>query len=234
MLHKKNITSSPLFQHIKTESSRQLLSLCQPRDFNSNDLLFMADNQAEYFFLLLAGKVKEYYIGSDGEELVIHILRPGDYIGLSTLFLKKGIHTSFAESIDKTSVAAFHANSFLSLCEREPQLSKNVMTLLSCRLECCRWQRCFYKKMTAAARVASYLLTQVDSRLCETCDFCLESTSHTVNLRPLNLAAQEVGLARETFARALARLKQEGIINLDRGNVSLLDMQAIENIADSG
>lgn len=233
MLHEKTIISSPLFQHLTSQSCQQFLSFCQLCDFAPNDLLFMAKSKSDHLFLLITGKVKEYYINADGEELIIQIARPGECLGLSALFLKNGCHTSFAKSIDKVRVAAFPTGSVLSLAEQEPQLSRNIMTILSYRLECCRWRRCFYQKMTAAARVASYLLLQADGRLCENCVFCAGSTSQTISLRPLNLAAQEIGLARETFARVLSRLKQDGIISLDRGNVALLDMQAIKNIADS-
>jgi CRP-like cAMP-binding protein len=229
--HKELLTSSLLFQGLGEERRRDLAALGKLRQFRRNEMLFMAKNRVDHFFFILSGKVKEYYIGEDGEEYVIRISRPGEYLGLPALFLPDGYHTSFAEAVCPLTAASFCVPSFLSIAGHDPALNRNLLTLMSCRLECTRRQRCFDQKMTAMCRVANYLLDQTDGRFMETGCSCKVCCCQRINLLPLNLSAREIGLARETLTRILSRLKQEGVIDLDRGHVQLLDRQALEDLA---
>lgn len=228
--HRELLIASPLFRGLTNERSRDLVALGKHRRLKHKEFFFMAETGVDSFFLILSGKVKEYYLGEDGEEYVIRLSHPGEYLGVSALFLNDGSHTSFAEAIGPVTAMSFYVPSFLSILSDDPVLNRNLLTLMSCRLECARKQCCLGQKMNAEWRVANYLLDQTGSWSSET--RCGSETCCTlVSLRPLKLSAQEIGLARETFARILSRFKQNGIIDFHRGQVRLLDKRALENLA---
>ena len=231
LAEKKALSASRLFNDLGAQTVADLSKMAQRRKLQRGQLLFMAGAPVEQFYFILSGKIKEYYIGNGGEECIIRVSHPGEFLGLPALFLSEGNHTSYAEAVGSLQVAVFRVPPFLELLERETALNRNLLTLLSYRLECTRQQRCFCQKMSAECRVANYLLNQSDNRFHDSCHHCGCCPTPVVNLQPLNLSAQEVGLARETFTRILKRFKQEGIIAMQRGQVEFLNRQAIEQLA---
>ena len=229
--HKKTLASTLLFQDLDDQQRQTLCSLGKIRKLKRKELLYMAEAQVEHFFFLLEGKIKEYYISADGDESIIKVSHPGEYLGIPCLFLMDNSHTSFGEAVCAVEVVQFAVKPFLAILDQTPNLNRNVLTLMSCRLECAMRQRCFSQKMSAKCKVANYLLNQTDRRFTPLCVSCCRFDRQAVNLSPLNLSAQEVGLARETFTRILSRLKRDGMINLNRGKVHLIDRSAIEDLA---
>ena len=229
--HKKTLASSLLFQSLSDPQCQTLFGMGKTKQFKRKEVLYLADAPVTHFFFLLEGKIKEYYIGADGNESIIRVSHPYEYLGLPCLFLMDNNHTSYGEAVSTVEVIQFSVKPFVKILEQVPALTRNVLTLMSCRLECARRQRCFSQKMSAECRVANYLLNQTDKRFVQTCTSCCRLTHQAVNLQPLNLSAQEIGLARETFTRILSRLKQNGIIDLDHGKVQLLNRQVIEDLA---
>ncbi len=55
---------------------------------------------------------------------------------------------------------------------------------------------------------------------------------NSIDLRPIRMTAQEVGIARETLSRAIAGLCKCGLIDYCRGKVLVLDRPGLRNLAN--
>ena len=230
-MQKKQILSSLLFQGLDAASSSRLLSLNRIVELKRQSLLFVAETPVDSLFFILNGKVKEYYVGMNGEEIVIQVCHPGGYLGFLSLFSNSQQYTSCAKAVTPLTVAVLNSKALLSQLNEDQEVNRNALRLLSHQLECAMRQRSFCQKMSAECRVATYLLNQADTPLLNACQACNRCNSCTINLTPINLSAQEVGLARETFTRVLSRFRQDGLIELNKGHLKLLDREAIEGLS---
>lgn len=75
-------------------------------------------------------------------------------------------------------------------------------------------------------QVAAYLLLKIKQ------DHCLRKFVCSVDLKPISLTAQELGIARETLSRCLQRLvKCEGI-TCQRGTIQLTSIACLEAVLE--
>jgi DNA-binding Lrp family transcriptional regulator len=54
----------------------------------------------------------------------------------------------------------------------------------------------------------------------------------TIDVRPLSLTAQELGIARETLSRSLKRLVERHAIHYEGGQIQVINMEALEAVLE--
>ena len=77
MNHRELLKKIPLFAGLADADINLLQDLGRIRDYPRGDLLFSEGEQAEGFFIVLAGKVKVYKLSAEGKERILHIVHPG-------------------------------------------------------------------------------------------------------------------------------------------------------------
>ena len=109
---------------------------------------------------------------------------------------------------------------------REPQLQLNLLVKVACDLRQAQRQIMILGHQTTYQRLASFLLEFLRYP-----EFYDEKTSHlTLPINRFDLA-DYLGIARETVARALARLEQEGLARrLSSGSIEILDIVGLQSL----
>jgi CRP-like cAMP-binding protein len=105
------------------------------------------------------------------------------------------------------------------------RLQSNLMHYLASQVEEERARRCLTQYMDVHTRIATYLLTQYDRSY-------RESQKAVVDIRPLILTAQELGVARETLSRTLTAFEQRGVLCSRRGLVHIRAPEVLRSIAE--
>jgi CRP-like cAMP-binding protein len=110
--------------------------------------------------------------------------------------------------------------------ENDPQLHINLIQLLANQIEEERSKRCLAQCVNVRAKVATHLLAMMNkhARLAS-------SATPQIDLRPISLTAQELGMARETMSRTLSKFEQAATITCQRGLISIQDAQQLQTIA---
>lgn len=109
----------------------------------------------------------------------------------------------------------------------QDQLSSNILTLLAHQIEDERQQRCLSQCAPVKTRIAAFLLARLErtaGRLCH--------DVAAIDVRPISLTAQELGIARETVSRTFSRFEQCGILHCRRGLIHICDSERLRRIAD--
>lgn len=228
--YRRILLQSSMLNGLPAEIKEKVLSSGQARTWSRGKMIFMDGSPIEHFYYVISGKVKEFYYNGSGEEYLRRVIYPGCYISLYSLFKEETVHTYSCATLAETEVIAWSTDNFLELLKQCPKLGMQVALVLSniyertCRLNC------ICKKKSARAKVAGYLLSKLNPT-CGHYSCSIIGDCRWIDLRPISLAAEEVGLARETFSRNLTRLEKEGFIAQERGIVSIANMDGLKLVS---
>ena len=115
----KIIGRLPFFKHLSPDTISKINDLFHDRDVSADERIYFEGDEAEYLYLVAMGKVKLVRNTDSGREVLLDILRGGEYFGTLTAFGGR-VHTETA--IAQTDCCILHGTS-RNLC-REP-IAKN-------------------------------------------------------------------------------------------------------------
>ena len=222
---------SPLLVGLRSDIQHQLQHMAVLRRMRRGEYLFLDGEPIRSFHYLLNGRIKEYYPACDGEQCLRHIALPGHYLSLHQLLSGKPHYTYSAMAIAASRCWSWPIDFFLNLMHQEATLSVQVIRLLSQNVESSCRHNCLCRKSRALAKVAGYLLSKNRQMTSQARMMGSQAPRIRIDLRPLELAAAEICLARETFSRALSCLDDRGLIQVVYGVVELLDEEGLKKIS---
>ena len=168
-----------------------------------------------------AGTVKTYQIDRNGHEQVLGFHLPGEVIGLNAIHDDR--YPCNAVALDTVMLCRFSFPKISVLATRVPGLQKQLFRLLSrdigrAALLAGDW--------SADQRMAAFLVG-VSRRLAAR-GF---SSSRFQLTMPRTDIANYLRLAPETVSRVLRRFQEEGVLQVERRELELLDRDALETLA---
>ncbi len=214
----------PLFAGLDPADLVELQSRMRRLPLERGQTLFLEGDEAAGFYLVRSGRLKVYKSSSSGREQILHFVGPGEPVGEVVMFAGGRLPAS-AEALENTEVLLVPRQAFLELVKGKPEVAMKFLASLSQRL---RFLATLVENLSlreVAERVAGYLLY-------------LNRTQSDTNRVELDLSRGEMaslfGTVPETLSRALLRLTQDGVLEIDRRTVVIRDKQALEDIAWAG
>ena len=128
-----------------------------------------------------------------------------------------------AVALDELHLVVVPASGFLQFLEANPALALPLLRLLADRLRAATSHQIDLRTGTTISRVAGGLVDLADRS-----GISLDGPT-TVTLRHDDLAAW-VGVNREAVSRALAQLRDRGLVVTGRGKVELIDLTALRDL----
>ena len=229
---KQYLTTSPLFRGLAPELQGRLADMGRVFTVKKGQMLFMAGDPVDWVYYLMSGKLKEYYTTEAGEFCLRRILQPGSYISIHIMFCGREEYSYNCEAMGAATCFKWRTRELMTLIRQEPEISVQAAAILSNDIEnSCRLQ-CLCRKTQAVQRVAGYLLRQCNPCYMN-CHGGCPGAAHLpqANIRPLDHAAKDICLARETFSRTLSSLQQQKIIRMESGIVKIMDIDALKKIS---
>ena len=182
--------------------------------------IFNAGDHAEVFFVLLTGSVRLYLLNAAGKEKVIELIQPGHTFAEAVVFLQKN-YPVYAETLEKSQVLAINGQAFINQLHQQPALALKVLASLSLRLHRFLKDIQTLSLENAEQRVAGFLLAMTHAELAQ----------HTI---PKATIASRLGLTPETFSRVLGRLKEQGVIAENAGELQVLQPAVLQQLREAG
>lgn len=184
-------------------------------------ILYMPEDTSEVLFLLKQGKVQLYRISPDGKKLVIATVGPGSVFGEMAL-IGQGMHNTFAEAIEDCVLCVMSRDDVERLLVTKPSVALRIFEVLGRRLKDAEWRLEEIAFKGIPARLASLLLQLADEQGADT----------IMGLTHQDLGEQ-IGTYRETTTQTLNTFKSEGLIDIGRKRITILNREGLQNIADS-
>lgn len=191
----------PLFAGLGRPMLDRLLAEARVESWPRGSLLFRQEQPATHFYVILVGWVKLFRGSSSGQESVVHVFTRGESFAEAAIFAG-GEYPVSATVADHARLLAVPAEPFLRVIETEPAVARNMLAAMSRHLRQLVTRMEQLDTHPAPQRVASFLAAMAS-----------EAEGPVELHLPIDkaLIAARLGMQPETFSRALARLRSEGV-----------------------
>ena len=218
------LKKSLLFSGLDEENLKEVAIIAARRVFSRGETLFSEGEPASGFYLLASGSIKLCKVSQDGKEKVLHFVHPAETFA-EAAFFGDGNYPAEARALEKGEALFFPREAFMGLLERNPRFSLNLIISLSLLLR--RFARQIEELSFAEvpARLAAYLL-----ELAEKKSTSFQGITYLdLDMKKGELASR-LGTVSETLSRALRKLKEEGIIDVEGSRVIVYDMERLKRL----
>jgi len=217
------VQHSSLFANISQSDCRQIVAAAQERKFSRRQTLFLEGDPVRDIILLTSGCAKIMQFGQNGSEVILRLSGPGEVVGTIGLCVQ-GRHCSMARTLNASTALVWDASVFECVSDRFPALRRNTMHILCQRLHELEERYREISTEKVAARLSNELVrlhTQVGRSV---------NGSIEISLSREELA-QMTGTTLFTVSRLLSEWDQLGIVSARREVVSVLSLQALQELA---
>jgi CRP-like cAMP-binding protein len=210
-----------VFQDLTPREMQELNRIITMSTVPRGRVFYRPEEPGEVLFILKEGRVQLYRISPEGKKLVITTLGPHTLFGEMALLGTK-MHNTFAEAIDDCLICVMSRTDLERLILGKPQVALRILEVTGKRLREAeeRLENMAFKGIPA--RLASLLL-----RLAEE-----QGNDEIAGLTHQDLA-ESVGTYRETATQVLNDLKAQGLIEIGRKRIKVLDAARLTEIAES-
>lgn len=195
------------------------------RTLARGEVLLEQGDSGDSLMIVLSGTLKACLRAADGREIVVDYLGAGSVIGEMAVFDEKPRAASVV-AVDAASVVVLQRRFVLAFLEKRPRAALRIISVL-----CEKLRRTNARIEDSAETVSTARLARAILRLV---------AEHGVpgagdgGLR-FRVSQEElgsyVGLARENVNRHLRRWADGGLVRLSRGELVVLDIEALEALA---
>ncbi len=210
-----------IFQDLSPREMQELDRITTMSNVQKGKVFYRPEDVTEVLFIIKEGRVQLYRISAEGKKLVITTLGPGNLFGEMAL-VGEQMHNTFAEAIEDCLICVMSRTDLERLILNKPQVALRVLDITGRRLHEAeeRLEDMAFKGIPA--RLASLLL-----RVRE------EQGSNEIKGLTHQDLAEMVGTYRETATQVLNDLKNDGLIDIGRKRIIILDPEGLEARAES-
>ncbi len=196
--------------------------VCYP----AHAVLFEEEQEASSILIVLDGCAKISVNSSQGKRLILWVARPIELLGLTSV-LRGSCHEVTAETLHPCRIASIRRREFLDFLVRYPAAYEGVARELSVEMSRAREQTRIRGLGSSATIKLAWLLLDWSSDCSQTAE---RGIRVTVPLTHEEMG-ECIGVTRETVCRALAELRRQRLIDLQRAALIITNRFALESFA---
>jgi len=212
-----DLRAAQLFANLPDDELEALAAIVRRLPVTAGRVIFSQGEPTEAMFLLREGQVRIYKLRRDGRSASMRHVLAGETFGEAALFAS--VYPAYSQAMADSFLYRIPKSAFRSLLTERLQLALNLLATQA-HLMVMLSQRVEELLLPVPARLARYL-----RELCaEQGPSCRLPTSKR------ELAAR-LGTVPETLSRTLDRFKRAGVIRLTGDALEVLDVAALERLA---
>lgn len=203
----------PLFAALPPEQVALLANYCVTRQYPKGMMVLAEGAEADSLYFLLSGSVKVTMSDTEGEEVILAILKQGDFFGEMAI-IDEHPRSANIVTLEPCEMVVMEKNEFLKGLSNNFDLTLQIMRGLSKRLR------------EADKRIESLALVNVYGRVAQ---MLVEVSEVVGGMRMVNKKltrqdiARMVGASREMVSRVLHDLAEGDYIRMDGRRIMLRD-----------
>lgn len=185
-------------------------------------VLFMEGDTCNYLYLVRSGKIKTYKTNEWGKEYITEIYKQNDFFGYTALFTN-GIHQQGALAIEDSEVAMIPKEDFFRLMNSSTEASSRFIKILS------------NGYLEAEQKLLRLAYDSARKRVAEALLFIYRKYVEAGNEKKAFCFQREnisglAGISPESVSRNLTDFKDEGLIEMENGNILITDPFKLQTI----
>lgn len=214
----QQLSQSPVFRGISPDEMENLLidSQYQIKKFSKGDMLAFREDKCENLMIVLKGSVKGEMLDPSGKSIKIEDIMAPYPIASAFLFGQRNQFPVNVTANDEVEVFYLTKNSVIELFQKNKVFLTNYLNSISNRSQFLANKLMFLNFKTIKGKLANYLLK-------------LSAPNKTEITLPKSQAemAHFFGVTRPSFARSLKEMEQEGLIEINRREIKILNKQQL-------
>jgi CRP/FNR family cyclic AMP-dependent transcriptional regulator len=205
----------PLLADLDPEHVRQLLAIARRRTFARGEVVFHRDDPADSLHLIARGRFAARVTTPHGDSVLLDVLGPGQAFGELALLLPGAQRTATVSAVEDGETHSVFRDDFALLQRTHPGVKDVLLRLLAEQL------RRASDRIVEAHYVDAD--TRVRRRLCSLAEIYGDGI---IPLTQEDLGAM-AGTSRATVNRVLRDEEKRGTVALQRGRVTLVDVDEL-------
>ncbi|MEX0316951.1 MULTISPECIES: Crp/Fnr family transcriptional regulator [unclassified Ruegeria] len=191
-------------------------------ELERGEVLFEQGDAGDALYALLDGSLEVSVLAMSGRKLSLNLMRPGEVFGEIALF-DAGPRTATVSAAEPSRVMRVRSRDVMAQIKQHPDLAADMIRLAGLRM---RWMGTQLNEqvfLPMPARLARWLLHLVRAR---------DEGDGKITLSQSELA-EFVGATREAVSKTLSGWRREGVIEVSRGGLVILDFDALGTLAET-
>ena len=199
-----------LFQGLTEENMMILDKITNDKEFAKSHPIYFPNEPSSSIYFLKKGRVKLTRTSSDGKEMILALVNPGEVFG-ELAMMDDGDRTDLAVALDNCMICAVSKNDFKNFLEKNPELNLKITKLIGIKLRKYseRIEELVFKD--APERVISFLLNlAIDHG---------KRVGDEIFVKPFlthQNIAELTACSRQTVNSVLTDLREQKLIDFDR------------------
>lgn len=195
-----------------------VLAATQLLSYNSGEMIFLEGDPTSAFYVVHRGWVKAAKLSIEGREQILDFIGPGQPLNVAAVFADQPSPATLI-ALEACELWAIDPSTLLALLDRYPAMARLVIQTLANRL------------LHTISLIEDLSLRSVTSRLAKVLLLHASDSQQTVILRRRWATQAEIaarlGTVPDVINRALRALADEGLIDVDRNQIVILNQKGL-------
>lgn len=220
-MKKEDLASCPICSQIQIDDQEQFLMdlKCTLKTYEKNELIVRQGDVCDSLYMLTQGSVKTEMITENGNILGIEIIKAPRPLAPAFLFSDNNHFPVDVTALEEVEIMKIPKDEIMRLMMTNPDFMKQFLTHNSNRTQFLTNRLQLLSIKSIKGKVAHFLIEQETS----------SRKSFSINRNQTELA-EFFGVARPSLARCLSELIQDGIIEINKKEYTILDMKRLRDL----
>jgi CRP/FNR family cyclic AMP-dependent transcriptional regulator len=211
------LRSVPLFAQCRDSELEQIMQAFTARDYPKNSVILSAHDPGDTFYVLLSGQVKVMLVAEDGREVILSLMRSGDFFGEAALF-KKDSHGASVIAMQDSRLLILRRDDLYRFLMGMPGVALGLLRSLCTRVQKAGETIGGLVLLDVTGRVSRLLLQLADE----------SGGEHIPDPPTHQIIAQMVGSSRETISRTISDLNSRELVAVSKEGITIRNREALE------
>ena len=213
------LASLPFWGELSEIEQKTLRASAQLRSYDAGSIIHSRDQDCLGLIAVLRGEVRTFMLSEEGREITLYRIREGETDVLSASCVVHQITFDTQLIAERDTELLILPAPLLALLKEE-----NIY------IRCCIYEKLGERFSDAMHVMQQILFRSIDSRIAQR---LLENADENGIVSTTHEGiAKEINSSREVISRTLKQWEKEGLVQLHRGKVSLLDLSALRDLAE--
>lgn len=220
------LRSVSIFSDLSDVELASISKKMTPYSYSKGEFIVMEEMEGQQCYFITHGSVKITRSSKEGREVILAILTAGEFFGEMSL-LDGETRSANVLTLEETKVLALNRNDFMASLEEYPRVSIQLLKELTIRLR------------KSDLQIASLTLSDAEKRI-GLCILRLAGEQGTIRQGHVKIKkfpfqhdiANMAGTSRETVSRTLVLFEQNGLIQREGRQLTIVDYMQFQREFD--
>ena len=220
------LRSVSIFSDLSDVELASISNKMTPYSYSKGEFIVMEEMEGQQCYFITHGSVKITRSSKEGREVILAILTAGEFFGEMSL-LDGETRSANVLTLEETKVLALNRNDFMATLEEYPRVSIQLLKELTIRLR------------KSDLQIASLTLSDAEKRI-GLCILRLAGEQGTIRQGHVKIKkfpfqhdiANMAGTSRETVSRTLVLFEQNGLIQREGRQLTIVDYMQFQKEFD--